>query len=310
MLFLLVAATSSTTAGDRVRLSLGDCVPARDLVHDLIAIEIGFQRLTDEADALELEADCQKDQVLIHVTPNLFGVRSRSISRAEVDAQDGSRLIALNITELLADVDAEQRRAVVVTQRDEPAAVVVLPASATVSSALRSRIGAAPALRFLTSPNRFAVGGRASFGLDGPRAAGFVWSVLAYAGFDESSANLSLGSVRARVASAGLSAGQRIDFNESLALFALVGVTGGWVWIDGLTNDLSRVDTGRGSGSWFGPTVAARLRFGESAGLSLGLEGGFATRAVYGEVEGNEKIGLRGAWAGADLMFDWSLGEP
>jgi hypothetical protein len=310
LLFLFVAASSSTSAGDRVRLSLDDCVPARDLVHDLVSIEIGFPRLTDEADALEVGVDCQKDLVRVYVTPNVYSVPDRKIRRDEVDAQDGSRLIALNITELLQDVDTEKHRSRVLQKRDEaPAAVAVVPESASVSTALRARLGAAPALRFLAKPNRFAIGGRASFGLDAPRAAGFVWSLQAYGGFEESSVNLSLGSVRVRAVSAGIGAGQRFDVGSTVALFALVGLSGGWAWIDGLTNDETAIDTGRGGGAWFGPTAAARIRFGESAGLSMGIEGGYTMRSVYGEVDDNQRVGLRGGWAMGDLAFDWSWGE-
>src|SRR5687768_8161473 len=155
-IWLLGAVLAGAPSAETVRLGLGDCVPSRDLVHDLVAIEIGFEQLADEHAALEVRVECHAREVSISLIPAVDGVPARRIAKSEVKKRDGARLVALNIVELLHDARGKLARAPVIKEPSrETVAVVVAPVANVVESSLRTRLSAAPVLRYLASGDRF-----------------------------------------------------------------------------------------------------------------------------------------------------------
>jgi hypothetical protein len=319
----------ATPSAETVRLTLGDCVPSRDLVHDLVAIEIGFERLVERDAAVSVIVACHANEVSIAIEHTTL---ARTIARAEVGSKiDGARLVALNIVELInsASKDSPQPRPRTETKsemrtRAAPGVQAgtetksearAAPGSATEtnldpaqpSASLRTRFSAAPALRYDGS-DQLALGVRATAALDAAKDAGFVWTLQLTAGVEQSNTTVALGSIRTRAANISLAAGERIDLTRDVAIFGLLGASGGWVNLTSSTDD-AEVITKNGSGLWFGPMLAARIRYGARAGISLGIEAGLVTKEVYGELDGGERFGQRGPWLGADLAIDWSAGE-
>lgn len=386
-LMLLFGIAAAAVPQQTVRLGLGDCVPSRDLVHDLVAIEIGFENLVDRTDAaIEVRVECRADQVIIALLPGairapderarsndlvaldgrtasngtashgrtasngraasngrtakdgltssspsdgreaasanpaLRGVPARVIALSEVEKRDGARLVALNIVELLNTSAASQAAAsqAAVSQPAVALEPTLAPAQKKAAPAVvvrsddpprgphRLRVAAAPALRYQAKPGRFAYGARASFGIDAPRFAAFPWTLQLGGGVEQSESSVALGTIKTRAAAISFGAGERIDVSDEVAIFGLIGASGGYANLDVSTGDAKIIARG-GSGWWLGPMLAARVRYGARAGISLGVEAGLITREVYGELPGGEKFGQRGAWLGLELALDWSL---
>lgn len=310
-LMLLSGIAAAAVPDQTVRLGLGDCVPSRDLVHDLVAIEIGFERLIDRTEAaIEVRVECRADQVVIALAPASRGVPARVIALSEVEKRDGARLVALNIVELLntpaTKVEVgEPATAPRLRKKSAPPAIELAPRGGD-PLPHRFRVAAAPGFRYQPSPGRFAYGARASLGIDAPRGAPFPWTLHFGGGVEQSQAKLALGSIKTRVAAIALGAGERLEITDDLSIFGLIGASGGYAKLDADAGG-AKIIARSGSGWWLGPMLAARVRYGARAGISLGVEGGLITREVYGELPGGEKFGQRGAWLGLELALDWSL---
>jgi hypothetical protein len=171
-------------------------------------------------------------------------------------------------------------------------------------SSLSGWIAVGPTVRYLPQPARGAYGARAGGGLDVPLGEAISLAFLLDCGFEQSQASVALGSIRAQVLSAALQAGPRFVLSESWALFLLLGARGGWAWLSGRSDD-EAVELRSRDGRWLGPLLGLRLRMGRTAGVSLGLEGGWTVASLDTE----ESIGLKSGWVGADLSVDWSFGD-
>lgn len=305
-LIVLIGAVTSTAAprADSIHLGLGDCVPSRDLVHDLVGIEIGFDRLVDGKAATEVRVECHAPEISIALSPPAR-VKARRVSTKEIDKGSGARLIALNIVELLREADAGREA------KKAPLKGLALRNTNTViaarqpieeSKGVRTRISAAPALRFLAKEDRVVFGARASFAMDAERDAPFPWTFVFSAGVEQFETHFEQGSIRTRVGALTLAGGERIELADRLSIFGLIGASGGWA---ALSSDAKSV-----GGAWVGPMLGARMRYGQNAGVSLGVEAGLVTTEIVAEGEdGGAPHGQHGAWLSVDVAFDWSAGE-
>ncbi len=325
-MILPLSALLLASAPDPARLHLESCVPQPDLVHDLVAIEIGFERLIDTPARFEVYARCTTEAVQIRLHPNPFQLPSRTIENVEYQQPGGARLIALNIVELL--VEAFNRAKAPPKPPDTSKAPKPQTGSSTIAKSAQGasspglsvrgplpapvlwsmRLGAAPALRYLPNPARVAVGARASLGFDG--ASGMpvrlTWATQIELGFERSQASFDLGEVQTQALFGAVLGGARLRLWDRLALFGLAGIKGGWAWLSAQAQ--AQAQPGEGQGPWWGPTASLRLRYGDSWGVALGLEGGWTLYGVFGEVEDSEPVGLRSGWLGADLSVDWRFG--
>ncbi len=278
-----VQATSTATQTatiDTVSLRMGDCVPSPDLVHDLVAIELGFDRIVDSDAAFEARVFCESNSLRIEIWPT--GGRRR-IPLREVVREGGPRLVALNITELAQDARK--------------------PREDVAQDTLRYRAGLSSAVRVLAAPTRPAFGVRFGGGFDASPLSSFPWSTHADLGFEQSTSSLELGDLRARSISGRLLAGLRFDPGSRWSLFSWLGARLGWVWLEG-RGDPNAVMTQSGSGPWFGPVAAARIRYGGRWGVALGIEAGWTATSVFGQID-SQRVGLVDGWVGADLTVDW-----
>ncbi len=179
-LALLAGALSTTSSSaDTVHLHLGACVPERDLVHDLVGIEIGFDRLVETDALFEVYVTCEGSILNLHLSPNPFGIEARRVSADDLH-EGGSRLVALNVVELIQD-GAKAPRERAPSERSAETVARASPEQApqtrtrsaeraeraeTAERAPQTRLGASPTLRLLPKPGRLAIGARASFGID------------------------------------------------------------------------------------------------------------------------------------------------
>lgn len=305
---LFAAMTSTSSAAGTVRLDLDDCIPSRDLVSDLVSIEIGFDRVVDGDADVVVRSACDRDFLRIFVARDrpmagaqdlvVLDIAERRIALSDVRREGGARLVALNVAELVNDAP------VVAVAPAAPAAVPAVTAPIRTqpeSSAVTLRIGAAPIVRLLPSPGRMAVGMRGSVSVDGRTT---PWTASLDGGFEQSASTFELGDVRTRVLSIAALGGLRHAPSEVLSLYLLGGVRGGWAWLESTPNDATVAATD-GNGIWLGPMIGARVRYGRSVGISLGIEGGWTTNGIVGDA-GGAPAGLVDGWLGADLTIDWS----
>lgn len=294
---LLAGALVSTSS--TVRLHLDACVPDRDLVHDLVGIEIGFDRMTEEVATFEVYGACSPGELDLSLDTG-GGAQERRILLGDVRV-GGPRLVALHIVELIHDAAARPR-----PPPPLPSSSPVVQTGTEASTF--TRLGAAPTLRLLPKPGRVAIGGRASIGVDLPVGRRTAVAILIDAGFEQADANVPLGTVRTRVLSAAGMAGGRFDLIDDFALFVLAGLRGGWGWLEGVSEDAEQVEIGAGNGPWLGAAVGLRGRYGGAIGVTLGLEGGWTVYRLFGDAGASEPVGLQSGWVGVDVTVDWSFG--
>lgn len=308
MSLALALLVSTATAGAAapspatVRLHLADCIAQRDLVMDLVGIELGFGRVVEEGADLDLHSACEASLLRLYITrprrwrgASVLDVTERRIALTDVQASGGPRLVALNIAELVQDMPAPA-----------PARLEAAPPAPPPDVGPRLRLGAAPTVRYVPAPDRPVPGARLSVGLDGGPDGALPWSVAIDAGFERIVRGLDVGSLRTEVASFSARAGARWAVTERLAVFTHVGLRGGWVWLAGESED-DGVRTTAGSGPWFGPMGAVFARYGDRLGVGLGLEGGWTAAGVFGDAAGT-RVGLEGGWLGGELRLDWRFG--
>jgi hypothetical protein len=303
----VLALTSTVSAAATVRLHLAECVTQRDLVEDLVGIELGFERMRAHQAALEVHTACGQADLRIYIErahtfegPSPAVVRDiaeRRIALTDVRGEGGPRLVALNIAELVQD------QATLAAPPPAPALAAPAPTAPPPPRGPRLRLGAAPSVRLVPTPGRALPGVRLSVALD----PGGPWVAELDAGFEQADAEVALGVIQTRVLTAALSGGLRLEPGDALALYLQAGLRGGWVWLDAEGADATVAAAG-GSGPWVGPLVQARLRYGGRLGVALGLEGGWALYGVFGDA-GGARFGLEDGWVGVDLRLDWRFGE-
>lgn len=288
-----------------IRLELADCVARPALVTDLVRIELGAVQLVPADADLEVHTACEPERLRVFVvrpTPKtraaVVAMAERRIPLRDVQGEGGPRLVALNIAELVQDAPPTSPR---------PAAPPV-PARLIepVPPSLRLRLGAAPTVRLVPSPDRAVPGARVSLALDAAPDAAVPWSLAVDAGFELNTHTLEPGRVHTRVASFAARAGLGWWLLKRLALFVHAGVRGGWVWLSGASEE-DEVVTASGDGVWFGPMGSALLRYGDALGVGLGVEGGWTASGVFGDATGT-RFGLERGWFGAELRLDWRFG--
>ena len=308
-LALLGALASTSSTADRVRLRLDDCVPEPDLVHDFVSIELGFDRVVEaEAEANTNVVVACGPEFRIHLDPNPLGVQDRTVAESDVRREGGARLLALNIVELVQEATLARPAPSGPPTASSAGITVSRPVAPSTSSSMRTHLAASPTVRLLSDPGRIAVGARASLDFDTAWTSTQAWSFRIDAGFEQSEAEVELGAIRARVVSASLQTGPRLRLASTVSIYWLVGIRGGWGWLDGRAQDTAQVQGTDGSGPWLGPMVAVRARFGRRFGVALGAEAGWTTYGVFGRDGGGNAVGLEKGWVGADLSLDWSFG--
>ncbi len=309
-MILPLSALLLASAPAPARLHLEPCVPQPDLVHDLVAIEVGFERLIDTPARFEVYARCTPGTLQIRLHPNPLQLPLRTIANVEFQQPGGARLIALNIVELLVEAFAKTKAPPAPPPPTASSTVADNTASAS-SSARRSAPAPLPApvlWSMRLGAARVAVGARASLGFDG--ASGlpvrWTWATQIEPGFERSQASFDLGQVQTQALFGAVLGGARLRLWDRLALFGLAGLKGGWAWLS--ARAVEQAQPGEGQGPWWGPTASLRVRYGDAWGVALGLEGGWTLNGVFGEIEDSAPIGLRSGWLGADLSVDWRFG--
>ncbi len=302
---LLVWLTVGATDGS-VRLQLADCVPAPDLVYDLVGIEIGTGRLTDGDARVVVRTECTDQLLRIFVSNDralgdrvVQDITERRIAREDVRTGGGARLVALNIVELINDASYVEERRAFVAPPTAPS--VGAPVSATVSRPLDVLVSAAPTIRVMPGATPVAFGARARVALDFDG-----WTVALDGGFAQSDGTVDVGAVRTRLVSGAAVLGRSKNLAARLDGLVSAGIRGGWVWVYG-RSESDTVATRGGSGPWFGPRVGARIRYGSRVGVALGVEGGWTASGVFGDADG-ERAGLYGGWFGAELAIEGRWG--
>ena len=296
---LNIGLSLAVAAVPTVQLAFDRCIEDRDQIRNLVGIEIGFDRLVPKGD-YRIELICTPRTVAVRVRPNPKTVPMRVVPRDDLLDPSGTRILALHIAELMRDMPAQPISASLTVAEDAP-----VPSFEADKTSGAMRVGAAPSIRYVTSPVRWAIGARAHIGIDLASEGSSAWSFGIDAGFEQADSQLSLGNIRSSVVSAAVVGGGRFDLADDLALFTVVGARGGWAWLSGSAED-DAVD-GSGQGPWFGPIASLRLRYGGTFGVSVSVEGGWTIAGVVGDVGENDPVGLTNGWLGADLALDWSF---
>jgi hypothetical protein len=297
VLAILLTATS-TAPSSEVELRLDDCIQHPDLVHDLVQIELGHD---PGASPRRVHVECREQAVVIRIEPNPTGLLERTVLRSDVITEGGPRLIALNIVEL---VQESEPRGSTPTPRPSAAPVITEPRPPRA----RPWIGAAPTMRVRPGPNGVAIGGLLKIGLDAASTPKIPWALQVDGGFEQASASVALGSTHLQAVHGAIQAGLGFRIAERWRLSTLIGARGGWAWIEGETADFMSTSAAKGDGFWWGPIASVRARHGRTLGFSLGLEGGWTARPIYGRVpEGI--VGQRDGWLGFDVTIDWGADD-
>ncbi|MEM7675262.1 MAG: hypothetical protein AAF449_04565 [Myxococcota bacterium] len=284
-----IIALATPSSFPTVELTFDDCIDTPELVRNLVAIEIGLDRIVGKRADYRVQVVCAEGFVLFRVEPP-SGVAPRPVVRAELNGEEGPRILALHLAEMIGQF------------RVLPTTTATLSASVRPSTV---RAGIAPTFRLLEAPDRIAWGGRAHISMAVPTTEHVDFAFFLDAGFDRGEGQVARGDVQASVASVAALAGGLFMLADRMSVSTLIGLRGGWAWISGVADEISVGDSG--SGPWFGPAASVRLRYGDPLGVSVGLEAGWTVAGVQGDVGESSPVGLTRAWLGFDVALDWRL---
>jgi len=297
---------TASAAPPAIRLTEHGCSAYdRARLDELIAIELETVESDRPARPSDVALECSAGVVSIRAS--LRGTSRERKSRVDPKAMDpaaATRLLALAITELLAQLwsEAEPARPPPVPAA-RPAEPQDVPAPLTVAHEREFAVFAGAAFRTMLEPRAGLFGGalRAEYdpvpwlglGLDLEVADGSVQS-------SHADVDVLLGSA-ALYAPIGARLGRT-------ALGAGPGVRMGWVELS--PTRLEPGATGRDvSGAWGGPLLMARALWTNNAlALCSGLEAGLVTLPVVGTLNGEAaEVEVRGVWVAASLSVGANL---
>ncbi|MEL7368602.1 MAG: hypothetical protein AAFN74_06810 [Myxococcota bacterium] len=284
---LLFIALTTTSSVPTVQLAFDDCIASPELVRNLVAIEIGLDQIVGKRADYRVQVVCVDSFVLFRVDPP-SGTAPRPVVRSDLDNEEGPRILALHLAEMIGQFRARP-----------PAPTVV----ETTRSSVTLRTGAAPSFRLLEAPNRVAWGARGHLALAVPTTKYVDIAVFLDAGFERGEGPVDRGTVRASAVSAAAFTGGLFRLVEDMSVSTLVGLRGGWGWLSGVADDTSVASSG--NGPWFGPAASVRWRYGDPFGVSVGFEAGWTIASVTGAIGESSPAGLTRAWLGADVALDW-----
>ena len=297
-----------------VGLELDDCSNlSESRVRELTELELATKVVSPASQPLAalVSVRCAEAEVLIRVTDATTGkFVARTFTLTEKNSDVRARAVALAAAELVLTSWME----LVLSKPAEPARATAawLVADRRAASALvRRRTERGTRLEALTAfaaaggtframPGALGGGVRASFVI-GDSAFGFDGDVSATFAKETTP----LGEVRSNVWSIALRPALRLELG-SWTTSVGVGGRAGLARVEGSTADRS-VARGRVvAGTWAGPLVHANVGLDYAHFASrLGVEAGFALRAVSGTVDSRDEAGVRGVWILLTLGFGW-----
>lgn len=263
--------------------------------------------MPERASQNALSIRCGAGDVVVEARGPATGERlERTLSRDDLPAATGPRIVALAAVELLAALDPALRRRLA-AQAGEPPLGTARPAPSIVSGGARARAAdrrfslvASGVYRAFEGPAGLRAWGGA---LDGRRAsAGGAWSIrlgVEVAGGERSA---SLGRTSALLASARASVGARgRPVGDGLALSFELGARGGVVRLAGRSGD-SEVVSSTAVRPWAGPVAILAAQLGVAWFCTeLAVEGGWAAVSATGLVDDGPALAASGPWIGLSL---------
>lgn len=297
-----IAAELPTPPGPKVELRLGPCVAGADLVHDLVGVELGLERLVEIDGALVVTVECRGPALVVKLAPNPEQLLDRVVLREDQRGEGGPRLLALNIVELVQEAELRLETAPPSPPPLARTEQVQTHPSDPEAGSVAWWIGLGPQLTVRAGPGAPAYGLKLQGSLESTAQGGLPWVIHLDGGFDRSVTASTLGKVTLESWRGSALVGAAWHLPAAFTLLFTAGARVGWASLRA-ESDQAGVAVGGGTGGWWGPLGAARLRLGSGPAIGLGLEFGYTARPVYGQVPEGE-LGLRGAYGAIELVLE------